>query len=90
MLQITIFKDTEKHETTVARIVDSETLDELAAMDRETGLIDFSVLEGHIGEIITVLTIDITNSPVTTLTKEEKVLLSVKTNSEGIATIKFE
>ena len=89
MLQITIFKDTEKHETTVARIVDLETTEELAAMDRETGLIDFSVLRNHVGTTISILVIDITNNTFRPQSREEKILLSVKRNSNGIMSIEY-
>jgi len=89
MLQITIFKDKIKKETTVAIINDLETSDELASMNRETGLIDFSVLENHIGETVVILIIDITNGAFTTVSKEEKTLLSIKPNSDGIMTIEY-
>lgn len=89
MLQITIFRDEAKKETTVARIVDSETSEELAAMNRETGLIDFSVLKNHIGETIAILDIDITNNKFTTLSKKEKILLGLKEDSDGIMTIEY-
>ncbi len=89
MLQITIFKDTIKQETSVSRIVDLETTEELAAMDRETGLIDFSVLRNHVGTTISILVIDITNNTFRAQSREEKILLSVKRNSNGIMSIEY-
>jgi len=89
MLQITIFKDTIKQETFVSRIVDLETTEELAAMDRETGLIDFSVLRNHVGTTISILVIDITNNTFRAQSREEKILLSVKRNSNGIMSIEY-
>ena len=89
MLQITIFKDTIKQETFVSRIVDLETTEELAAMDRETGLIDFSFLRNHVGTTISILVIDITNNTFRAQSREEKILLSVKRNSNGIMSIEY-
>lgn len=89
MLQITIFKDTIKQETFVSRIVDLETTEELAAMDRKTGLIDFSVLRNHVGTTISILVIDSTNNTFRPQSREEKILLSVKRNSNGIMSIEY-